>query len=61
MVNHADNRGVQEQAAKAIKNAVWNIPVHIAIAEEAGVVPLLQHAAALGIEHAARQLRRMGV
>jgi len=61
MVNHADNRGVQEQAAKAIKNVVWNIPAHIAMAGEAGVVPLLQHAAAMGIEHAAAQLQRMGL
>jgi len=31
------------------------------MAGEAGVVPLLQHAAAMGIAHAAAQLQRMGV
>ena len=61
MANHADDNGVQESAAKAIKNVVWDIPAHIAMAGEAGVVPLLQHAAAMGIEHAANQLQRMGV
>ena len=61
MVNHADNNGVQEQAVGAIQNVVWDNPAHIAMAGEAGVVPLLQHAAAMGIEHAANQLQRMGV
>ena len=61
MVNHADNNDVQEKASGAILNVVFNNPVHIAMAEEAGVVPLLQHAAAMGIEHAANQLQRMGV
>ena len=61
MVNHADDDDVQTQAVSAIKNVVWNIPAHIAMAGEAGVVPLLQHAAAMGIARAARQLRRMGM
>ena len=42
-------------------NVVWDIPVHIAMAGEVGVVPLLQHAAAMGIARAAHQLQRMGV
>ena len=61
MVNHADNNDVQEKASGAILNVVFNNPVHIAMAEEAGVVPLLQHAAAMGIENATKQLTRMGV
>ena len=61
MVNHADDNDVQESAAKAIENVVWDNPAHIAMAGEAGVVPLLQHAAAMGIEAAANQLQRMGV
>ena len=61
MVNHADNNAVQDSAAKAIENVVWDNPAHIAMAGEAGVVPLLQHAAAMGIEAAANQLQRMGV
>jgi hypothetical protein len=55
MAYHADDNDVQKSAAKVIKNVVWNIPVHIAMAGEAGVVPLLQHAAAMGIEVAANQ------
>ena len=61
MVNHADDNDVQESAAKAIENVVWDNPARIAMAGEAGVVPLLQHAAAMGIARAARQLRRMGM
>ena len=61
MVNHADNNGVQVSAVGAIRNVVRNIPVHIAMAGDAGMVPLLQHAAAMGIEAAANQLQRMGV
>ena len=61
MAYHADDNDVQKSAAKVIKNVEWNIPVHIAMAGEAGVVPLLQHAAAMGIEVAANQLQRMGV
>ena len=61
MVNHADDNVVQGSASAAIQNVVWDNPVHIAMAGEAGVVPLLQHAAAMGIEAAAVQLQRMGV
>ena len=61
MINHADNNDVQGSASMAIINVVRDNPVHIAMAGEAGVVPLLQHAAAMGIARAARQLRRMGM
>ena len=61
MAYHADDDDVQESAVAAIQNVVWDNPAHIAMAGEAGVVPLLQHAAALGIEDAAKQLQRMGV
>ena len=61
MANHADDNDVQEYTSHAIVNIVWDIPAHIALAGEAGVVPLLQHAAAMGIEHATKQLKRMGV
>ena len=61
MAYHADDDDVQKSAAKAIQNVVWDNPAHIAMAGEAGVVPLLQHAAAMGIDGAADQLQRMGV
>ena len=61
MTNHADHRGVQEQAALAVGNIVWNIGNHIALAKAAGLVPLLRHAAGMGFESATKQLGRMGV
>ena len=61
MANHADDDDVQESAVAAIQNVVWDNPAHIAMAGEAGVVPLLQHAAAMGIDGAADQLQQMGV
>ena len=61
MANHADNYGVQESAAKAIERVVRNIPDHIAVVRVAGMVPLLQHAADMGIERAKNQLQRMGM
>ena len=60
MANHTDHRGVQASGVIFIHNMVY-YPVCIAVANQAGVVPLLQHAAAMGIEHAANQLQRMGV
>jgi hypothetical protein len=61
MAYHADDDDVQESAVAAIQNVVWDNPAHIAMAGEAGVVPLLQHAAAMGIDGAADQLQQMGV
>jgi hypothetical protein len=60
MANHADHRGVQHQGAASIASVVWNIPARIAMAIDAGVVPLLQHAAAMGFALATQQLQRMG-
>ena len=61
MANHPDENRVQVSAVKAIKHVVWNIPAHIAIANDSGLVPLLQHAATMGFEAATTQLKRMGV
>ena len=61
MAYHADDDDVQESAVAAIQNVVWDNPAHIAMAGEAGVVPLLQHAAAMGIEHATSACKVMGV
>ena len=61
MTNHANNNDIQKEGSSAINNVVYDNPVRIAMAGEAGVVPLLQHAAAMGIARAANQLQRMGV
>ena len=59
MTKHANNQGVQDSAANAIASVVRDIPAHSAVANEAGVVPLLQHAATMGIPAATEQLARM--
>ena len=61
MTNHADDRDVQYKAVYAFQKVVWDIRALVVMAQEAGVVPLLQHAAGQGIERAATQLVRMGV
>jgi hypothetical protein len=72
MTNHADDRAVQEASANAIQNIVWgsnrydcygNVLLNvnrIALAKAAGLVPLLQHAAGMGIEAATTQLGLLG-
>ena len=68
MANHADHRGVQESGAVCIR-VLFMInrsgealrPARIAMVNEAGMVPLLQHAAAMGFEHATSACKVMGV
>ena len=61
MTNHANNNDIQKEGSAAINNVVYDSPAHIAMAGEAGVVPLLQHAAAMGVDDATNQLKRMGL
>ena len=49
MTVHADNNGVQGNAVMFFRNVVRDNPAHIAMAKAAGVVPLLQHAVAMGV------------
>ena len=61
MAAFPDNREFQEYAVSAIQGVVWNLPPLIDAALEAGVEPLLRHAADLGLENAVQQLQRMGI
>ena len=67
MTIHANSNIVQGHAVYAIALVVNDIPAHIVMAKAAGVVPLLQHAVAMGVNKGdkywdpATHLKMMGV
>ena len=67
MTVHVDDNSIQEDAVMFISKFV-NTPAHIAMVKAAGMVPLLQHAVAMGVNKGdkygwdpADQLKKMGV
>ena len=60
MTIHVNSNDVQVHAVGAICILVGGVPARIAMAKTAGMVPLLERAAAQGSQHASNQLKRMG-